>query len=158
MRARQTTLMERFCEKVMPEPNSGCWLWMGTISDFLGGRPGYGRLKYKRKALLAHRVSYELFVGKIPAGLVIDHKCHTPLCVNPNHLEAVTHRENIKRSFTRDGRELPPLTRDNLDKSHCPHGHPYSGENLYVDPSSGGRKCRTCRQRGQMLRKLKRAA
>ena len=80
---------------VSPEPNTGCWLWMGTVTA--GGADPYGRFWNGRMAY-AHRVSFELFKGPIPEGLVIDHLCRTPACVRPEHLEAVTPKENTRRA------------------------------------------------------------
>lgn len=73
-----------FESKCIPEPNSGCWFWLGCLSL------GYG--VYRDRP--AHRVSYELYNGPIPVGMVIDHKCETKCCVNPHHLQAVTSQEN----------------------------------------------------------------
>ena len=67
----------------------GCWIWTGTVTDF-----GYGSISVKNKMLKVHRVSYELFVGPIPAGAEIDHLCHNPGCVNPEHLRPVTRKQN----------------------------------------------------------------
>lgn len=88
------TIQRRFMERVEFEPNTGCWLWSGTT------REGYGRLKIGGKAQGAHRVAYELFVGPIPPsgvsrhGTVVMHKCDTPACVNPAHLEIGSQRQN----------------------------------------------------------------
>jgi len=82
------TLEERLWSKVSPEPMSGCWLWTGALSS------GYASLG---SGAYAHRVYYELTRGKIPDGLELDHKCRVPCCVNPDHLEPVTHRENMRR-------------------------------------------------------------
>jgi hypothetical protein len=69
-----------------------CWLWLGHRD-----RGGYGSLIIQRRTRIAHRVSYEAFVGPIPAGLELDHLCRVPACVNPAHLEPVTAAENQRR-------------------------------------------------------------
>jgi hypothetical protein len=121
-----------------------CWLWTGAID-----KGGYGRfvLNSKRTSALAHRVGYELMRGPIPDGLELDHLCRNHACVNPDHLEAVTHRENILRGDYRAGYQaVAALQRA---KTHCPQGHPYSGSNLYILPKSGGRVCRICAKASQ---------
>lgn len=89
-----------------------CWLWAGARLD-----AGYGYLEVDGKRVLAHRVSYELTYGPIPPGLVIDHLCRMPQCINPAHLEAVTWAENIARGkrWARARAELPLASR----RSHC---------------------------------------
>lgn len=115
---------------------SGCWDWQGRLNN-----AGYGHMSVRydegMKTVLAHRMSYEAFVGPIPDGLVIDHLCRNRTCVNPAHLEPVTSRENILRSPI-------AVAAKNARKTHCPQGHPYDGANLYVLPSTGGRYCRAC--------------
>ncbi len=123
-------LEERFNEKWIPVPESGCWLWAGSVSN-----AGYGLILVNGKMRRAHRVGYELYRGAIPAPLVLDHLCRVTVCVNPNHLEAVTRKENILRGVGWAG--------VNYRKTHCPHGHEYTPENTYVSPA-GSRSCLIC--------------
>jgi len=119
--------IERFTEKTVNRAN-GCIEWVAAKSP-----TGYGSFKPvcgELRMQLAHRWSYEYFVGPIPDGLVIDHLCRNRSCVNPDHLEPVTQQTNIRRG------------RGNPTKTHCPHGHPYSGDNLRI--YKGARFCRTC--------------
>jgi hypothetical protein len=124
------TLEERLLSHI-DKTDGGCWLW--TASTYFGG---YGQINVGNRQIRGvHRVAYELWVGPIPDGLHIDHLCRVRLCVNPDHLEAVTQRENNRRS-------LSP-TALNAAKTHCPQGHPYVDGNLAVD-KRGFRHCRTC--------------
>jgi len=146
------TPIERFLQKVTYEPNSGCWLWTGSERS-----TGYGCFSLNRANYPAHRASYEFFVGPIPAGLVIDHACCVRVCVNPDHLRPMTQCDNLARGKSgkgvKTGRNPTWLGgnygngRDNLlhnkRKSHCPKGHPYSGDNLKIRPC-GRRECREC--------------
>lgn len=127
------TARQRFEDKCVPVTESGCLLWIGAISD-----TGYGNFWDGEKKVLVHRYNYEFFNGRIPEGLVIDHKCRVRCCVNTNHLEVVTQKENIRR-----GIGICPISAVNRAKTHCPKGHKYSGENLYKT-NSGSRVCRTC--------------
>lgn len=72
---------QRILEKSIPEPNSGCWLWLTYC-----GTKGYGQIKYKGNQMGAHRVSWIVHRGLIPEGALICHKCDVPCCVNPDHL------------------------------------------------------------------------
>jgi hypothetical protein len=116
---------------------NGCWEWMGATVGKRGTRRSYGQISVNRRTVLAHRYSYERFVGPIPAGLQLDHLCRNPACVNPAHLEAVTQRTNILRGES-------PCAR-NASMTHCPCGLALKGKNLYVAPD-GSRRCVECRK------------
>jgi hypothetical protein len=137
-------LPERFWEKVHPEPNTGCWLWAGSTRGI-----GYSGIRWQGRIVYAHRVAFEAFKGAIGDGLYLDHLCRQRMCVNPAHLEAVSHRENTMR-----GRGLAAI---NARKTECHRGHPYTVENTYWD-TTGGRECRICRQSARDRYKSRRSA
>lgn len=128
-------LIHRLDERIATGP--GCWLWTGAIN-----RHGYGQFLLsdgKRRA--AHRVVYEVMVGPIPEGLQLDHLCRNRACVNADHLEPVTSRENTMRG---DSPKLQALRW--LLKTHCPQGHEYDEANTYRYRNHyTGRPARACR-------------
>ena len=87
--------IRRFQKKVEFDILSGCWLWISTKDA-----DGYGQFWHESKLVKAHRISYEHWNDKIPKGLVIEHLCRTKNCVNPQHLEAITVRQNIERGMS----------------------------------------------------------
>ena len=117
-------ILEENIERV---PFAGCWVWLGGIA-----KNGYGKISGQ----LAHRVSYTERYGAIDNSLQLDHLCRNRCCINPDHLEAVTQRENILRGVSWSAK--------NKRKTHCPQGHEYSDANTYVRPS-GWRICRICK-------------
>lgn len=129
--------LQRFLSKV--EKSNTCWNWIGAKTTV-----GYGQFRFQRKTIYSHRISYEIFKGDIPIGLQIDHLCRNPSCVNPEHLEAVTMKENILRGYS--------IQALNARKTHCKHGHPLDGNNLYHN-TKGHRECRLCKCLG--MRKLR---
>jgi len=113
------------------------------------GVEGYNAFAYEGRTIRAHRYSYELFVGPIPDGLVIDHMCRNRACVNPDHLRVVDRRTNtIENSTSR-----PAL---NAMKTHCANGHPYDDTNTVL--IAGKRRCRQCTSSKNHQQYLKRKA
>ena len=116
----------------------GCLIFDGTPNN-----SGYGLFYDGNKERLAHRWAYEHHYGPIPAGLVINHLCRQKMCVNPEHLEAVTQRDNTRYSDEALGIRS--------GATHCPHGHEYTPDNLVKGKH---RKCKTChRERAAAQRK-----
>lgn len=111
-------IMEKYIRKNVSSNN--CWDWLGSIT-----KDGYGQWV---RGGGAHRALYELIRGKVPEGLELDHLCRKTSCVNPGHLEAVTHKENMRR-----------IPRSNT----CPRGHLFDDDNTYIRPN-GNRKCKKC--------------
>lgn len=130
-------LEDRFWRKVR-EGSDGCWLWTGALVDGYGsiGSGGrYGQDGRPAPKLYAHRVAYELVVGKIPAAMQLDHLCRVRRCVNPAHLEVVTSRENSRRG----------VRSTVIREARCNRGHAMVGPNVYVRPGDGREVCRACR-------------
>ena len=127
VKVRQT-VAARFWAKVdVSAGPTGCWLWLASKGK------GYGKFSMPRQSPVeAHRMAYILVHGAVPDGLELDHLCRNTLCVNPAHLEAVTHTENVRRG-----------ARGNLI-THCPQGHPYTEDNTYTKPNRNSRQCREC--------------
>jgi hypothetical protein len=132
-----TSVWERFFSHVT-RGEGGCWLWRDTL------RGGYARFTVGSRAnkttFSAHRFAYERLVGSIPEGLELDHLCRHRQCVNPWHLEPVTHLQNIQRGNS---------GKHQASRTHCPRGHPYDDTNTLYLPAGGRRKsanrmCREC--------------
>lgn len=130
-------LPDKFWAKCIPVPFAGCWLWLGPLTN------GYGRFKIegpraaKRRAR-AHRHAYIKLIGPVVSDLELDHRCVVKCCVNPLHLEPVTHRKNMQRSN---------VGWNYRDRTHCNKGHPFTPENTVFHKRPGReptRACRTC--------------
>lgn len=140
------------------EMANGCWRWTGFVNE-----SGYGRSGNSEGTRQAHRLAYEIFTGPVPDGHQVDHRCHTEAvargeceggnecphrsCVNPEHLEAVTARENVLRGNT--------VPAKHAAQARCVNGHPFDEENTRIN-SDGERACRACdaeRQRGYRERR-----
>ena len=108
----------------IPVTESGCWLWLGNCNP-----KGYGRFMRQGKTFMAHRASYEVHRGPIPEGLQLDHLCRVRCCINPDHLEPVTARENVMRGIS--------FAAINAAMKTCRLGHPLKSTKRY-------RHCRIC--------------
>lgn len=127
-------LPDRFWVKTRIEDRgykTPCIIWTGSRTPL-----GYGRFSWQGKPVYAYRFAYGVLVDEIPAGLVIDHLCRNPSCVNVEHLDPVTHKVNILRGVGSGAR--------NAVKTHCKRGHEFTPENTKV--TKDGRACRACRE------------
>jgi hypothetical protein len=133
------TLIDKIEARIERIPFSSCWIYTGSIDT-----QGYGRFHpIKSKRPKVHRVVYEHYRGPIPDGLTIDHLCRVRCCCNPDHKEAVTSEENVRRQVS-----------SNSLKTRCPRGHEYNAENTHYHPT--GRHCRVCdRDRHKSARREK---
>lgn len=132
---RKRPIRDRFWKKVdlwFGITDDDCWLWCGAIDSC-----GRARMSFGGRNAQATRVVYEMYKGPT-GGLHVLHTCDTPACVNPSHLFLGTHDDNMADK-SRKGRH------HNQQKTHCIHGHPLSGSNLYYNSVTGHRQCKVCR-------------
>lgn len=120
------TLEERFWAKVDKSGPNGCWLWTGALSN------GYGVIRIKKDGKWRNEQAHRVLLDPIPDGLEPDHLCRVRHCVNPNHIELVTHQINSIRGFA--------------IRTHCPQGHEYTPENTRICHDTH-RNCRQCANR-----------
>ena len=129
---------ERFWKKVNKNYPNGCWIWKGAVFN----REGYGRVSLPgrpTRLVAAHRAAYEFLKGRIPEGMELHHKCRVRDCVNPDHLEPLTHEENNRHRGSYIAPLRPPRGRPNILKDACSRcGQPYD----YFH--NGKRYCLTC--------------
>lgn len=117
--------------------DSGCWIWQKSKNR------GYGTTSFEGKVYSAHRLAYLSYYGSIDKDLVIDHICRNPSCVNPEHLELVTQKENIARAKKRLG------PRPEMVKKFCKNGHEFTSENtrMKIDGKYKSQACKTCQRK-----------
>lgn len=112
-----------------------CIVWTGYVNEH-----GYGVTIVNQRHEYAHRFAFEMQYGPIPQGLVLDHICRNPICVNPAHLEAVTQKVNTYRG------KAVEVWKQQSTKTHCTNGHELTGENVYREgPDGRNRRCRICK-------------
>lgn len=143
-RLRSAALVDRLMYRTALMEN-GCWVWLGATN-----KKGYGHIRGVENGPLVavHRAAYELAKGAIPEGLEVDHLCFERACLNPEHLEAIDHAENVRR-----GRH-----NQNHGKAECLNGHAFDAGNTSID-TKGKRVCKTCsRERMRGYRASRKAA
>jgi len=123
--------------------DSGCWIWTGSRNP-----GGYGQTRDGARMTRVHQIAFVAAKGPVPDGLEIDHLCRVPACCNPDHLEAVTHAENIRRG-SQDRKRPEPRT-------HCARGHELTDENCVR--RKDGRQCRTCHNANRRMHDARRRA
>jgi hypothetical protein len=142
-------LLERFEKKIERIPIAGCWLWTGCV-----GNQGYGEMKGPARLKLAtHRVAWELYVGPVPDGKCVLHRCDIRCCVNPSHLFIGDLAENARDMWRKGRGSDPPGAIERRLQTHCTQGHEFINANTYF--YFGKRQCKQCNRDAQKKYKEK---
>ena len=126
--------LKRFLSKTLVDEHD-CWVWRASRKA-----SGYGRFWWRGRLVRAHIFAYQLYKGAIPESLELDHLCRNKACVNPVHLEAVSHKVNVLRGVG--------ITAQRAKQTHCLKGHVLLGINVRIKPTRYGvqRVCRMCQK------------
>lgn len=138
---RGRTTLARFMSRIDRRSETGCWIWTGALTD-----QGYGSFRAQQRTFLAHRAMFVLWYGDVPAEL--DHLCRTPRCVSPEHLEPVTHRENVLRGTSPSS--------ERARATHCKNGHAWTPDNT-SHAAGGTRRCKACHRANEAARYARKA-
>lgn len=142
MSAKEDNAEARFLSRVAQQ--GSCWLWTEPLS-----RSGYGQFSAYGRTHAAHRWAYEHWVGPVPEGLELDHLCRVRHCVNPEHVEPVTHRENVLRG---EG-----VAAKCARMTHCKYGHEFTPDNIRAS-KDGVRRCKTCKREASRAERARKKA
>ena len=133
-------VLKRFKSKTA-ESSNGCIIWTASLNN-----KGYGRFRLNGHVVAPHRVSVIIHTGKrIPAGLVVDHLCRTPSCLNVEHLEVVSYAENTARGTAPNALSI----RARIDRNECARGHDQSV--FGISPNGKPVQCRECHRHATLL-------
>ena len=138
--ADKKATLARVFRKCVTDPTTGCVLWQGFRN-----RKGYGSLSFQCKPWMAHRLVYVLTRGPLPPDVFVCHRCDRPNCCNPDHLFLGDHTAN-QRDMVAKKRHAKGK------KTVCKRGHPLSGDNLWVHPTTGYRNCLICTRARHRIR------
>ena len=150
------SLAERFDRLTIPEPNSGCLLWLGSVNQH-----GYGQMRVDRRSRQATHIALELSGRSVPKGMRACHRCDNPFCVNEEHLFIGSQADNVADMVAKKRDDFSGLglgRGHQKTRTHCRRGHSLSGENLIIRPNGGRpfRECRICGRANRLAWKRRR--
>lgn len=151
--AEKLDILDMLERNSIPEPNSGCWLWLRGVAGGKNKYPVWGGKEREKKYPVRRQASHLALMVRgvvVPRGFDACHSCDNPFCVNPDHLFVGTRKANMLDAQAK-GRLVGYGKRE-----FCKQGHPLSGDNVRIDPKTGKRSCRICRLRWGRITDAKR--